>query len=83
MRMRGYLDFKGTHNMEDATVQLILSRFDKLDDKLDKAIAANAALDTRVTKIETTHKILYTCAIAIGGLISTVLHFFFPAGIKR
>lgn len=77
--------------MEDATVQVILSRFDRLDEKLDKAIAKTAEQDVRLAKAELQladakfkNRVLYLShafAVAIGGAFITVLHYFFP-GVK-
>jgi hypothetical protein len=39
--------------MEDNTLAVILSRFDKLDTKNDEALRAIAALASRVTAVET------------------------------
>lgn len=80
--------------MEDATVQLILGRFDKLDEKLDKAIAKQGEQEVRLAKAEMqleeakfTSRVLFvshTFAVAIGGVFMTILHYFFPGvSIKR
>lgn len=81
--------------MEDTTVQLILSRFDKLDEKLDKAIAKQSDHEVRLVKAEMyvedakedakfkkrTLFASHAFAVAIGGVFMTILHYFFP-GVK-
>lgn len=39
--------------MDDATLSVILSRFDKLDTKIDEALKENANTNSRVTALET------------------------------
>ena len=39
--------------MDDNTLSVILSRFDRLDNKIDDAMKANSALASRVTAVET------------------------------
>jgi hypothetical protein len=39
--------------MDDNTLSVILSRFDRLDNKIDNAMKANAELTSRVTAVET------------------------------
>jgi tetrahydromethanopterin S-methyltransferase subunit G len=39
--------------MDDTTLEVILSRFDKLDAKIDRAIDGQASLASRVTAVET------------------------------
>ena len=39
--------------MDDKTLEVILSRFDKLDAKIDGALAGQASLASRVTAVET------------------------------
>jgi hypothetical protein len=81
-------------HMEDATVQLILGRFDKLDEKLDRAIAKQGEQEVRLAKAEMVladqkfkSRVLFAShafAVAIGGVFMTVLHYFFPGvSIKR
>jgi len=88
--------------MEDATVQLILNRVDKIGDdvnakidklesKLDKAIATQTDHEVRLAKAEMVledtkfkSRVLYAShalAVAIGGVFITILHYFFP-GVK-
>ncbi len=39
--------------MDDKTLEVILSRFDKLDAKIDGALSKQATLESRVTAVET------------------------------
>lgn len=77
--------------MEDSTVQVILSRFDKLDEKLDKVIAIQTDHEVRLAKAEMvlednkfTSRVLFVShaiAVAIGGGLHFFLNLIFP-GVK-